>query len=116
WSSEHDYRSQTITAGMQAELFGHNTTLGTSYAHGFDRTVVTRAGGAVRDFDAPLDIDSFSFLAGQVLSPTLVGQLSYSLSVLRGYQANPYRKVILYDAGPAASTNARVEPETHPDL
>jgi hypothetical protein len=116
FSTESDFRSHAVSASMQTEVLSRNTTLGAGYLHGWDRTTARLENGATGDHDDPLDTDSISVLLGQVLGPATKGELGYTLTVARGYQANPYRRVILYDAGEAAAFNERVEPESHPLL
>ncbi len=121
---ERDYNSLNIGASAAIDLPGKNTNLALSYNHNFDE-VCDRDNTApelrsVLEFraltgddpcekkaglfgkDTPgmtlwqdLDIDTVQATLTQNVSPTLVLQGSLFGQVLQGYQANPYRRVLV---------------------
>ncbi|WP_428261836.1 DUF3570 domain-containing protein [Haliangium sp.] len=122
---ERDYASLSVGASGSIDLPGKNTTLALSYNHNFDRvcdkenamlTPLERLAleGAdpcektfilVEDTTGMtvwrrLDIDTFQSTLTQNLSPTAVLQTSLFGQVLRGFQANPYRRVRIGDLLP----------------
>ena len=119
-ANERDYLSLSAGATAAIDLPGKNTNLSLSYTHSFDEvcdrdnsevisTLERRAlvgddpcekKSGVFGRDTPgmtvwheLSIDTFQATLTQNLSPTLVGQISLFGQVLRGFQANPYRRV-----------------------
>jgi hypothetical protein len=89
YSTENDYRSHNFDLGLERRLGGNDTTVALGYALSLDD--VMRSGD--HNFSRPLDVHSVSLALTQVLSPTVVGQLTYELGVSEGYQASPYRFV-----------------------
>ena len=100
YSSESDYWAHTASLGALVELFQKNTTLYATLSYGNDRvaqrmspTLYTPVGGlqSVRGI----------LTATQIITPKLVGVLSYEIGVLgfgnreNGWLANPYRTVNL---------------------
>lgn len=119
-AAERDYLSLSAGGTAAIDLPGKNTNLALSYTHSFDQvcdrdnsevvsTLERRAligddpcnkKNGVFGEDEPgmtvwhdLSIDTFQGTLTQNFSPTLVGQLSLFGQVLRGFQANPYRRV-----------------------
>jgi hypothetical protein len=116
---ERDYTSITAGATAQVELPGKNTIFTVSYTHNFDQ-VCDRDNGMLTPLERrpltgvdtckrrkglvglantgvsawrDLDIDTSQATWTQNVSPTLVTQVGLFGQVLRGYQANPYRRV-----------------------
>lgn len=87
YSKENDYRSISASLGLSSELFQRNTTLALSY--GFTASSVGRADDP--GFARALDSHTLSATVTQVLSPSLVAQLTYFVGVFDGFQSSPYR-------------------------
>lgn len=106
-SSEPDYTSLFGGAGLELYLADKNTVL--ALGGGLGRDTITNA-GAQGPFSAKIEDTLRTLLAAvsasQVVSRNAVVSLGYDLSVLRGYQQNPYRTVVV---------GAEVMPERHPD-
>jgi hypothetical protein len=114
FAGESDYRSGTVSAGMTADLFNRNTQVAVDYTHNFDRVCDANNGNAeelleLRALDdsdqcfrtsdltstQKLGIDSAQLSVTQVVTPWMVLQAGASGQLLRGFQANPYRQVLL---------------------
>jgi hypothetical protein len=114
FAGESDYRSGTVSAGMVADLFNRNTQVALDYTHNFDRVCDANNGNAeelleLRALDSSdqcfersdltstqkLGIDSAQLSVTQVATPWMVLQAGLSGQLLRGFQANPYRQVLL---------------------
>ena len=116
YSTEHDYKSHTLSFGAQTDLFEHNTQLAINYARNFD--LVCDRTQAAQDPPAryaALENSSGCFSAGkdplrktddiaidglqgswsQSWTPTIATQLIYTAQITNGFQANPYRSVII---------------------
>jgi len=89
YSHENDYLSNTMSAGVDQELFDKNTTLSLGYTLSLND--VGRAGDL--NFSRSLDVQGVSATWTQILSPTLIGQLTYELTDASGFQSSPYRFV-----------------------
>lgn len=106
-SSEPDYQSGFAHLRGELELAERNTVLAVYLAGGRDSVSNE---GAQNEMSTPVEgvlwtaVGSLSI--SQVLSPLLVGQLTYDLARLDGFQENPYRSV------PAGGV---LEPERVPD-
>ena len=126
---ERDYTSIIASAAGNVDLPGKNTNLALSYTHNFDhvcdrdnemataleRRALTGVDPCekksvllVEDTEGmtawrDLDIDTAQATLTQNLSPTLVGQVSLYGQVLRGFQANPYRRVRVAGVEPQES-------------
>ncbi|MBA2661373.1 MAG: DUF3570 domain-containing protein [Bradymonadaceae bacterium] len=92
-SLEPDYQSHTGALSASRELFDRHATLGVGARLGLDR--VLRAD--VSAFDEQLTIVAGELAWTQILSPRLVGHIVYSVEHRKGYQANPYRLVPIYE-------------------
>jgi hypothetical protein len=115
FAGESDYRSGTINAGVTADLFDRNSQIAVDYTHNIDRVCDANNDVAqelleLRALDSSdncfdkgsdltatrkLAIDSMQLSWTQVTTPWLVLQLGATGQVLRGFQANPYRQVLL---------------------
>jgi hypothetical protein len=115
FSTENDYKSHAIEVAARTEMFEHNTQFEISYARNFDR-VCDRVQGAndaaprwyaLEDSSGcfassnPLrttrdvGIDGFQGSWSQAWTPVFSTQLVYTAQITNGFQANPYRSVIL---------------------
>ncbi len=106
-SHEPDYDS--VFAGLHVEraLFSDNLVVGLTAGGGFD--AISNAGvpvGMATPIHEEMKTALGSVSISQVVSPHAVIGLTYDLSMLRGYQANPYRSAI---------TAEGLVPERHPD-
>jgi hypothetical protein len=126
---ERDYTSIIASAAGNIDLPGKNTNLALSYTHNFDHvcdrdnqmaTALERRALSgldpcerksiilVEDTDGmtvwrDLDIDTVQASLTQNVTPTLVTQASLFGQVLRGFQANPYRRVRVAGVEPQES-------------
>lgn len=89
YAHENDYLSNSLNAGFDQELFDKNTTLSLGYNLSLNN--VGRAGD--RNFSRGLDSHGFSASLTQIVSPSLVTQLTYELGYASGFQSSPYRFV-----------------------
>jgi len=113
YSTERDYRSDALHVSAQTDAFQHNTQFALSYARNFDR-VCDRVQGetsAVRwvalenstgcftsdtgRTTRSIDIDTFEASWAQSWTPVFATQLTYSAQLLEGFQADPYRSIVL---------------------
>ncbi len=108
FSTENDYLSNNFNAGIERRLAGNDTTLAFDYALSLD--VVGRSGDA--NFHRNLDEHSLSASWTQVLSPAVIGQLTYELGISEGFQSSPYRFVPLRAS--ISDTATMWVPETDP--
>jgi hypothetical protein len=106
-SSEPDYDSAMVHLRGEVDLFERNTTVALNLAGGRDSVSNE---GAQTDISEPIEGLLYTSLASlsvsQVLTPVLVGQLTYDLAHLDGFQENPYR---------AVSAGGNFEPERVPE-
>lgn len=126
---ERDYTSIIASAAGNVDLPGKNTNLALSYTHNFDHVCdrdnematalerraltgvdpcETRSAILVEDSEGmtvwrDLSIDTAQATLTQNVSPTLVTQASLYGQVLRGFQANPYRRVRVAGVEPQES-------------
>ncbi|TNF28172.1 MAG: DUF3570 domain-containing protein [Deltaproteobacteria bacterium] len=89
YSEENDYSSISGNFGVTKELFQKNTTVALGYS--FTDSNVGRSHDPT--FDEDLDSHTVTASVTQVLSRSLVGQVSYFLGYLDGFQSSPYRRV-----------------------
>jgi len=89
YSHENDYLSNSLNAGLDQELFDKNTTLSLGYSLSLND--VGRSGDL--NFSRGLDNHGVSASWSQLVSPTLVTQLTYELGYASGFQSSPYRFV-----------------------
>jgi hypothetical protein len=117
YGTERDYRSHSIGASGSIDLPGKNTTFGLSYGRSIDRVCNYDNGDAeplarrplsgqngcftddpaARTVSLPLDVDAVQASLTQNVTPTLVLQLGLYGQIVRGFQANPYRRVRVFD-------------------
>jgi Protein of unknown function (DUF3570) len=89
YSHENDYQSNNLSTGLDEQLFDKNTTLSLGYALSLDD--VGRAHDV--NFSRSLAVNSASAAWTQILSPRLIGQLTYEFTYASGFQSSPYRFV-----------------------
>lgn len=93
-STEPDYKSAFFNLRGEMDFAQRNTTLALNLAGG--RDTISNAGAQTEMFE-PIEGTLWTQMGSvsltQVLSPVVVGQLTYDLIHLRGYQENPYRLV-----------------------
>jgi hypothetical protein len=127
YGTEHDYRSNTVSATAGTDFFQRNTKLEFAYAHGFD-SVCDLAGNAVQASTArlaldeskgcftsdktrrsvPISTDNFQGAWTQSWTPVFATQVVLTGAVQHGFLSNPYRSVVIGSAGETAQ-------EHHPD-
>lgn len=89
FSTENDYRSNTMSLGLERTFDDKNTTIGAGY--GLSLNKVRRADD--QNFSRDLDVNSLTVSWTQVVSPRTATQVTYELGLASGYQASPYRFV-----------------------
>jgi len=112
---ESDYKSWVLSATTHHDLYEHNFTLALAYSHNWDRVCDadnTAAAGLPLDRVAlgnssgcftnqsgytthHLNIDTFEPSLSWTMTPRLVVQAGATIQILDGFQANPYRKVLV---------------------
>lgn len=116
YGGENDYRSGIVTTGVTADLFNRNTQIAVDYTHNFDRVCDASNSPSqelleLRALDSSeqcfkdssltatrkLAIDTVQLSLTQVTTPWLLLQFGATGQSLRGFQANPYRQVLLGD-------------------
>ena len=116
YSTENDYRSNTINVAARTDTYEHDTTFELSYAHNFDSVcdrvqsqadasparwrALEDSGGCFKNTNAlrttlPVAIDSFQGSWTQAWTPVFSTQAVYTASITSGFQSNPYRSVIV---------------------
>jgi len=97
FSSEPDYKSLFGHLRGEIDLADRNTTLALNLAGGRDSISNEGAQGDIGGpiIEGVLYTSLVSLSVAQVLSPVLVGQLTYDLVHLDGFQENPYRTVVV---------------------
>jgi len=95
YSTESDYTSLFGNVRAALDLAQRNTTIAGAFAIGRD-TIGNQQGGGISDpFEEQLDTYLGSLSFTQVLSPKLVGGVTYDLLYNEGYLENPYRTVFV---------------------
>jgi len=89
FSHENDYLSNSLNVGLDKEAFDKNTTFTLGYALNLNNV------GRRDDdnFSRSLTNQSFSLAWTQIVTPTLLTQLTYELGYANGFQSSPYRFV-----------------------
>ncbi|HTE51833.1 MAG TPA: DUF3570 domain-containing protein [Kofleriaceae bacterium] len=94
FSSEPDYQSAFAHLRGEADLGDRNTTIALYLAGGRDAVSNEGAQNPMSaGIEGVLYTSVGSVSLSQVLTPVLVGQLTYDLAHLDGFQENPYRSV-----------------------
>jgi hypothetical protein len=110
-SLEPDWTSHSIRLGGSHDFFDHQLTIGAG------GSVTWSAVGRADDvsFHRDLTQGTGSVDATVVASKNDLVSTSYTLMVLSGYQASPYRFVYVADPSVTSATLTFGNPETHPD-
>ena len=107
-SEESDYSANSVRFGISQDFFGDLTTLGISYARGWD--TVRRNGDEVFEEEAKRQIYRVDLT--QVLTRNMIFNLNYEGVTDEGFLNNPYRQVRFLD--PSSSRGYSFEPELYP--
>jgi hypothetical protein len=112
---ERDYKSMVVSGTTHHDLYEHNFTLALAYSHNFDsvcdadntaaeglpldRIALASSSGcftnAIGYVTHKLNIDTFEPSLSWTMTPRLVVQGGATIQILDGFQANPYRKVLV---------------------
>lgn len=93
FSTENDYRSHGLGAGVARTMLADDTTLSLDYA-----LALNTVGRADDDnFARDLDVHDTTATWTQLWTPRLATQLTYELGYASGFQASPYRFVPVRD-------------------
>jgi hypothetical protein len=113
YSTEHDYRSNSMHVTARTDAFEHNTQLALSYARNFDTvcdriqselsptrwTALESSTGCFTNDPTrtthAINIDMFEASWEQAWTPLVETQLSYSAQLVDGFQSDPYRSIVL---------------------
>jgi hypothetical protein len=115
YAFESDYKSWVISANTHHDLYEHNFTLALAYSHNFDsvcdadnsaaaglpldRVALGSSAGCFSNTAGivthKLSIDTFEPSLSWTMTPRLVVQVGATIQILDGFQANPYRKVLV---------------------
>lgn len=107
-SEESDYSANSVRFGISQDFFGDLTTLGISYARGFD--TVRRNGDDT--FEEDTDRQTYRVDMSQVITKNLIVNLNYEAVTDEGFLNNPYRQVRFLD--PNAALGFSYESEIYP--
>jgi hypothetical protein len=107
-SDESDYTANSARFGISHDFFGDLTTVGISYARGWDE--VRRNGDEV--FSEEIDRQTYRFDVAQILTRNLVLSLNYEGVTDEGFLNNPYRSVRYFD--PSSAVGYSYEAEIYP--
>lgn len=107
-SMEDDYESSTARFSVSQGLFGDLTRLSLGFALGWDD--VSRNG--VPSFGAEVNRRVYSLDISQILSPRLVGGLTWDLVTEEGFLSNPYGSVRYVNRD--AASGYSLQPESAP--
>jgi hypothetical protein len=115
YSTEHDYRSNSLHVNARTDAFQHNTQFALSYGRNFDsvcdrvqpETATTATQwlaleNSVGCFTADptrtthaIAVDTYEASWAQAWAPTVETQLTYTAQLVDGFQSDPYRSIIL---------------------
>jgi hypothetical protein len=101
FSNEPDYLSNGGNVGLRTRLGTPDTVLGLRYGLTYDR--IGRSGTPFSVFERTLASHSAEASLTQVLGPTQLVRLAYTLTVQDGYLEKPYRYVPLFDDAGASA-------------
>lgn len=107
-SEEDDYSANALRFGISQDFFGDLTTLGISYARGWDE--VRRNGDET--FAEDTERQSFRVDLSQIVTRSLIMSLNYEGVTDEGFLNNPYRQVRYLD--PAAARGYSYQAEVYP--
>lgn len=114
YGTESDYRSHGLFLAATTEMFERNTSIGISYARGWDsvcnlptadnpeavdRPRLPTSDGCFSDdperVEDDLSLQTFQGNWTQAWTPIFTTQLTFTAQILNGFQSNPYRAVWL---------------------
>lgn len=109
-SEESDYSANSVSFGISQDFFGDLTTLGITYARGWDE--VRRNGD--EEFSAETERQTYRVDLSQIVTKNLIMSLTYQGVTDEGFLNNPYRQVRFLDSSAARgySYEAEVYPRT----
>ena len=107
-SEESDYSANAMRFGISQDFFGDLTTLGISYARGWDE--VRRNGDD--NFAEDTDRQTYRIDLSQIVTRSLIVALNYEAVTDEGFLNNPYRQVRYLD--PNAARGYSYESEVYP--
>jgi hypothetical protein len=107
-SEEDDYSANSVRFGISQDFFGDLTTLGISYARGWD--TVRRNGDDTFEEDATRQ--TYRVDLTQIITKNLIVNLNYEGVTDEGFLNNPYRQVRYLD--PSAARGYSYESEIYP--
>ncbi len=108
-SDEDDYASDTVNFGISQDFFGDLSTIGLSYGYGKD--TVRRNGDDV--FVEKVHKQNFGVSFSQVITKSLLVNLTYNGITDEGFLNNPYRSVRYAD--PLSAIGYAFEAERYPE-
>ncbi|HXX70027.1 MAG TPA: DUF3570 domain-containing protein, partial [Polyangiaceae bacterium] len=113
YSTEHDYRSNSLHVNARTDTFQHNSQFELSYARNFDivcdrvqsqgdptrwvaleSSVGCFTNNPIRTTQS-IGIDTFEASWAQSWTPVVETQLTYTAQLVDGFQSDPYRSVVL---------------------
>lgn len=104
-SEESDYSANAVRFGISQDFFGDLTTLGISYARGWDE--VRRNGD--ENFEEEVDRQTYRVDLSQILTKNLIVSLNYEAVTDEGFLNNPYRQVRYLDSTAARGYSYQAE-------
>ena len=107
-SEESDYSANSVRFGISQDFFGDLTTLGISYARGWD--TVRRNGDD--NFEEETDRQTYRVDVSQVITKNMIMSFNYEGVTDEGFLNNPYRQVRYLD--PAEARGYGYELELYP--
>ncbi|MGI9303100.1 MAG: DUF3570 domain-containing protein [Gammaproteobacteria bacterium] len=92
-SDESDYEANALNVGVSHEVFGAMTTVDLGFTRNFDTVSRSDGAGFGEDAVTTADIDRFQYRVGisQVITTTLLANLSYEAILDDGFLNSPYR-------------------------
>jgi len=100
-SKEPDYQSNTSYYSVSQDMFGDLTTLTMTYKRGWDHVErdIKQGGQIVNDpaFHEIADHRGYTLGLSQILTRSLIANVTYEVLTDQGYLANPYRKILILD-------------------
>ena len=107
-SEESDYTANAVRFGISQDFFGDLTTLGISYARGWD----TVRNNSDPTFEEDTDRQSYRIDLSQIITRNMIMSLNYEGITDEGFLNNPYRSVRYED--PSSPVGFSYQPEVYP--
>jgi hypothetical protein len=107
-SEESDYTADAVRFGISQDFFGDLTTLGISYARGWD----TVRNNNDDTFEEETDRQSYRVDLSQIITRNMVMSFNYEGITDEGFLNNPYRSVRYAD--PSSAVGYSYQPEIYP--